>query len=53
MTNIMRVLKGGAGYLVNKILERKGAVWSRDYYDRTIRDEKHFWMTYLICHHLI
>ena len=46
MTNVMRVLKGGAGHIVNKILERKGAVWSRDYYDRTIRDEKHFWIAY-------
>lgn len=46
MSNIMRVLKGGAGYIINKVLGRKGAVWSRDYYDRAIRDEKHFWMTY-------
>jgi REP element-mobilizing transposase RayT len=46
MPNVLRVLKGGAGHIVNKTLERKGAVWSRDYYDRAIRDEKHFWMTY-------
>jgi len=46
MTNVMRVLKGGAGHIVNKTLERKGAVWSRDYYDRAIRDEKHFWLAY-------
>jgi len=46
MTNVMRVLKGGAGHIVNETLERKGAVWSRDYYDRAIRDEKHFWIAY-------
>ena len=46
MSNVMRVLKGGAGHIVNKILERKGVVWSRDYYDKTIRDEKHFFKTY-------
>ena len=46
MSNVMRVLKGGAGHIVNKMLERKGAVWSRDYYDKAIRDEKHFLKTY-------
>jgi len=46
MTNVMRVLKGGAGHIVNKTLGRKGAVWSRDYYDKAIRDEKHFWVVY-------
>jgi len=46
MSNVMRVLKGGAGHIVNKILGRKGAVWSRDYYDKAIRDEKHFLKTY-------
>ena len=46
MSNVMRVLKGGAGHIVNKILGRKGAVWSRDYYDKAIRDEKHFFKTY-------
>jgi hypothetical protein len=40
------VLKGGAGHIVNKILGRKGAVWSRDYYDKAIRDERHFWVAY-------
>jgi len=46
MTNVMRVLKGGAGHIVNKTLDRKGAVWSRDYYDRAIRDERQYDMTY-------
>ena len=46
MTNVLRVLKGGAGHIVNKILGRKGTVWSRDYYDRAIRNEEHFWIAY-------
>jgi len=46
MTNVMRVLKGGAGHIVNKTLGRSGAVWGRDYYDRAIRNEEHFWMAY-------
>jgi len=46
IANIMRILKGGAGHIVNKTLGRKGAVWSRDYYDKAIRDERHFWVTY-------
>ena len=46
ISNVMRVLKGGAGHIVNKTLGRKGAVWSRDYYDKVIRDEDHFWMVY-------
>ncbi len=46
ISNVMRVLKGGAGHIVNKTLGRKGAVWSRDYYDKVIRDEDHFWIVY-------
>ncbi len=46
MTNVVRVLKGGAGHIVNKTLGRRGAVWSGDYYDKAIRDEKHFWIVY-------
>lgn len=46
MSNVMRILKGGAGHIVNQTLERKGKVWSRDYYDRGIRNEKHFWVAY-------
>ncbi len=46
LSNIMRILKGGAGYIINKSLNRKGSVWSRDYYDKAIRDEKHFQIVY-------
>ncbi len=46
ISNVMRVLKGGAGHIVNKTLGRSGAVWSRDYFDKAIRNEEHFWLVY-------
>ena len=46
LPKIMQILKGGAAHIVNKKLSRNGAVWSRDYFDRVIRDEKHFEVTY-------
>lgn len=27
---------------INKLLERAGSLWQRDYFDRLVRDEKHF-----------
>jgi REP element-mobilizing transposase RayT len=27
---------------INKLLERSGNFWQRDYFDRLVRDEKHF-----------
>jgi REP element-mobilizing transposase RayT len=46
LSNVVRVLKGGAAHIVNEVLERKGAVWSRDYYDKIVRDEKHYRVVY-------
>ena len=46
LSNVIRVLKGGAAHIVNSVLKRKGAVWSRDYYDKVIRDENHYWVVY-------
>ena len=46
LSNIMRILKGGASHIINKSLGRHGSVWSRDYYDKAIRDEKHFQVVY-------
>ncbi|MDD3499798.1 transposase [Sulfurovum sp.] len=46
LSNILRVLKGGSTHIVNKILNRKGQVWSSDYYDKLIRDEVHFSLIY-------
>ena len=46
LSKIVQILKGGAAHIVNKNLSRNGAVCSRDYSDRAIRDEKHFEITY-------
>ena len=46
LSKIMQILKGGAAHIVNKNLVGSGAVWSRDYFDRAIRDERHFEITY-------
>ena len=46
LANVIRVLKGGTAHIVNSVLKRKGAVWSRDYYDKLIRDEQHFQIVY-------
>jgi putative transposase len=27
---------------INKLLERSGSIWQRDYFDRLVRDERHF-----------
>ena len=27
---------------INKLVERSGSLWQRDYFDRLVRDEKHF-----------
>ncbi len=46
LKNIIRILKGGSAHIVNKLLERKGQVWSSDYFDKLIRDEAHFTLVY-------
>ncbi|OQK16287.1 hypothetical protein AU255_14445 [Methyloprofundus sedimenti] len=39
-------IKGGSALLVNKYLARHGKLWERDYFDKVIRDERHFVLTY-------
>jgi hypothetical protein len=38
----MRSWKGFTARQINKPLERSGSLWQRDYFDRLVRDEKHF-----------
>ena len=40
---IVRGWKGGSARLVNQALKREGPFWARDYFDRVIRDDDHFW----------
>ncbi|HMJ26568.1 MAG TPA: transposase [Pyrinomonadaceae bacterium] len=39
---IMQSLKSFTANEANKVLERKGTFWMPDYFDRYIRNEKHF-----------
>jgi len=42
----IRKLKGGSSFLINKVLDKKGQFWVDNYYDRMIRDDKHFEIVY-------
>ncbi|NNF32631.1 MAG: hypothetical protein HKN68_00870 [Saprospiraceae bacterium] len=42
LPSIMNLIKGGSSRACNKLLNRKGAFWARDYYDRTIRNDNHW-----------
>jgi putative transposase len=42
LEKLVRSWKGFAARQINKLLERQGSFWQRDYFDRLVRDEKHF-----------
>ncbi|MFT5950440.1 MAG: putative transposase [Francisella sp.] len=46
LAKTIQQIKGGSAKLINDILKRKDSLWCSDYFDRTIRDEKHFEITY-------
>ena len=46
LSSMMQRLKGESANKLNKILERKGVFWESDYYDKAIRDEKHYQIVY-------
>ncbi|MDQ7057990.1 MAG: transposase [Ghiorsea sp.] len=46
LSDVMQSLKGGSARLLNKVLNRSCEFWAKDYYDRLIRDEKHFQTVY-------
>jgi len=46
LARVMQLIKGGSSKLINEQMGRKGAFWSSDYYDKLIRDEKHFLLVY-------
>ena len=43
---VMQKLKGATANHINKILNKSGKFWAGDYYDKAIRDEKHFFVVY-------
>jgi REP element-mobilizing transposase RayT len=42
LSDIMRSVKSFSAKQANKALQREGAFWQREYYDRLIRSPKHF-----------
>jgi REP-associated tyrosine transposase len=42
LEKLIRSWKGFTARQVNKLLGRSGNFWQRDYFDRLVRDEKHF-----------
>ena len=46
LNKLMQKLKGGSAKLINENLGTKGRFWAADYYDKLIRDEKHFSVVY-------
>lgn len=46
LATVMQQIKGGSAKIINEKLGRSGKFWARDYYDKLIRDEKHFDVVY-------
>ena len=42
LEKLIRSWKGFTARKINAVLERSGGLWQRDYFDRLVRDEKHF-----------
>jgi putative transposase len=42
LEKLIRSWKGFTARQINKLLSRSGSFWQRDYFDRLVRDEKHF-----------
>jgi REP element-mobilizing transposase RayT len=46
LSKTMKIVKGGSASGINKILNKNGKFWASGYYDKAIRDEKHFEVVY-------
>lgn len=46
LATVMQQIKGGSAKLINEKMGYKGKFWAREYYDKLIRDEKHFDVVY-------
>jgi REP element-mobilizing transposase RayT len=46
LSKILQHIKGGSSVEINRILNRSGTFWAKDYYDKGIRDELHFKKVY-------
>ena len=43
LTKILQTLKRISSFKINKILQKQGALWQGESYDRIIRDSQHLW----------
>ena len=39
---LMQQIKGGSSFEMNQALGRSGPLWAKDYFDRLVRDQSHF-----------
>jgi putative transposase len=46
LSKVMQIIKGVSAKEINELLGKSGKFWADDYYDKAIRDEKHFWVVY-------
>ena len=46
LSTIMQSLKGGSAFIINKYRSDSKSLWEKSYYDKVIRSEKQFQMTY-------
>ena len=46
LTQIMQNVKGGSSLLINRYLDKSGVLWDKSYYDKIVRTEVQFKMTY-------
>ncbi len=46
LKDIMKILKGSSSITINKLLDRNGKFWENGYYDKIVRDEKHYETVY-------
>ena len=46
LSDIMRRIKGATSYHINRLLQKEGRFWEENYFDRIIRDDKHFAIVY-------
>ena len=46
LASLMQNIKGSSSRMINGIMGKSGRFWARDYYDKAIRDEKHFSVVY-------
>jgi REP element-mobilizing transposase RayT len=42
LEKLLRSWKSFSSRKINSLLKREGSLWQRDYFDRLVRDEKHF-----------